>query len=304
MKKLQFLILILTSLFLAKAQADTLPDAENLNLASVNGAVADLESGKLLYAKNAHHVVPIASVTKLMSAMVVLDGGQPLNEWVTIIKREHEPPNNGYSRMRIGSELKRGDLLRLMLMSSENLAASVLARTYLGGEDAFVAAMNAKARALGMTQTHFVGPSGLSPYNRSTAADLVKMVRAATRYAKIHEYTTTGSYLAEFRNPHYTLGYGNTDALVRRGEWQVLVSKTGYLNEAGRCLVLATRIDGHNRIMVFLDSLGSLSPIGDAGRVRDWLTTGNSGRVAGAARRYERQRVAAYQQARADGNPR
>jgi D-alanyl-D-alanine endopeptidase (penicillin-binding protein 7) len=271
-------------------------DPDGLRLASVHAAVAPLNSDDVLYSKYADRVVPIASVTKLMMAMVVLDGGQPLDEWVTVVRRREEAPNNAYSRIRIGSELRRGDLLRIALMSSENRATYVLAAAYPTGIDGFIKAMNEKARALGMTRTHFADPTGLSPHSRSTASDLLKMVKAAYGYRKIREYTTTDYYTAHFRSPHYSLRYGNTDPLVHSTSWQVLLSKTGYLNEAGRCLVVVTRIKDRPIAMVFLDAFGTRTPLGDVGRVRRWIRTGHGGSVAGAALRYERQKTAQYEQ--------
>jgi len=265
------------------------PDPDGLKLASAAAAISDLDGGDPLFAKNAGRQRPIASITKLMTAMVVLDSDRPLDDWVTIVRRKKDPPNNGYSRIRIGSQLRRGDLVRIMLMSSENLAAYVLASDYPGGRDAFVAAMNDKARALGMNDSHFVGPSGLSPKNHSTAADLLKMVRAAYGYDAIREYTTTAYYRARFRKPHYTLAYGNTNPLVHSGRWKVELSKTGYLNEAGRCLIMVTRVGGRSLAVVLLDSFGTRTPLGDAGRIKRWMKTGKSGPVAGAARRYERR---------------
>jgi serine-type D-Ala-D-Ala endopeptidase (penicillin-binding protein 7) len=265
-------------------------DNSRIQLGSVKAAVFDLVGATLLYSKNADVQVPIASITKLMTAMVVLDSEQPLDEMLTISKVDRESSNNGYSRMRIGSRLSRGDLLRVMLMASENLAASNLAVHYPGGFAAFIAAMNIKAQALGMTQTRFVDASGLSIKNVSTAADLVKMVAAAVRYEAIRDLSTTGSFTARFENPRYRLHYVNTNSLVRRNGWDVGLSKTGYLNEAGRCLVMITAIDGRDVAMVLLDSFGKLTPLGDAGRIKRWLTTGASGAVAGAALTYERNK--------------
>lgn len=287
--------LVLAWAMAAPAQAQ--PDPEKLQLASVHAAVADLDSGTTLYSKHADRVVPIASVTKLMTAMVVLDSGAPLDEWVTIVERAQAPPVNSYSRMRIGSELTRADLLRIMLMSSENLAAYTLASRHPGGVAGFVAAMNEKARALEMRDTRFADPSGLSEENRSTAADLVRMVAAAVEYDAIREYTQTGVYTARFRNPRYNLGYGNTNLLVRYDRWDVRLSKTGYLNAAGRCLALVAEFDGRPVAMVLLDSFGTRTPIGDAGRIRRWIETGAGGSVAGAARAYERRKTAAYAEA-------
>lgn len=275
------------------------PDSANIRLASVNAVVATLDTGTRLYAKNAERVVPIASITKLMTAIVVLDSGAPLDEWLTIVEREETPPNNGYTKMRVGSELQRGELLRLALMASENAAAYVLARHHPGGLEAFVAAMNEKARSLGMTQTRFVDPSGLSVDNRSTAADVLRMLRAAAYHGRIREYTRTRSHVARFRRPRYSLGYVNTNVLVHRGHWDIGLSKTGYLDEAGRCLVMLTSIDGREIGMVLLDSFGTRTPVGDAGRIRQWITTGSAGSVAAPALEYARRKAAAYEHAQA-----
>jgi len=271
------------------ATADTQRPAAPLQLASVHALVVDLDTGATLYQKRADTAVPIASVTKLMTAMVVLDGGQPLDEWLAIVGWNQETGKNAYSRLRIGSEAQRGELLRIALMSSENLATHVLASYYAGGVEAFVSAMNAKARSLGMSSTRFVDPAGLSPGNRSTATDLGQMVRAAFEYSQIREYTTGYQHVAQFRNPRYTLGYGNTNPLVASSRWDMVLSKTGYLNEAGRCLAMVSEIDSRPVAMILLNSFGTRTPLGDAGRVRRWLTTGESGRVAGAALEYEKR---------------
>lgn len=271
------------------------PDPEKLQLASVHAVVTDLASGETLYGKHADVAAPIASVTKLMTAMVVLDAGQPLDEWLIIVGWNRDLDKNAYSRMRIGSEAQRGQLLRLALMSSENLATNVLAHHHPGGFDAFIAAMNAKAAALGMRNTSFVDPAGLSPDNRASAADLGALVRAAYGYDEIRALSTGYQHTARFRNPRYTLPYGNTNPLVASSRWDLELTKTGYLREAGRCLVLVTRIDDRPVAMVLLNSFGTRTPLGDAGRVRRWLTTGHGGSVAGAARRYERERVRALQ---------
>ncbi|MFW5969877.1 MAG: D-alanyl-D-alanine endopeptidase [Halofilum sp. (in: g-proteobacteria)] len=273
-------------------------DPSGVDLASVHAAVVDLDSGDILYRKHEDHAVPIASVTKLMTAMVVLDSGEPLGESLTAVQREDPAPNNAFTRIRIGSRLPRGDLLRLALMSSENHAAYLLARHHPGGMPAFVKAMNAKAKALGMNDTRFVDASGLDTGNRSTAADLLVMLRAADDYARIREYSQTRRFQANFRDPHYSLYFGNTNALVYRDQWQVGLSKTGYLKEAGRCLVMVTEIDGRRLGMVLLDSFGKHSPIGDAGRIRNWLRTGTGGMVAQAARQYEQRRAARFSQTR------
>ncbi len=298
---LSLFCLLFVSLASAEAPINQLafnkkPNAGKIQLASVKATVVDIDSGTTLYRKNDDWVVPIASVTKVMTAMVVLDSGASLKERITIAEPDRDTSKNAYSRIRIGSQLSRGDLLLLALMSSENLAANVLAQAHSGGIDAFVKAMNAKARALGMKHSSFSDPSGLSTSNVSTAADLAKMIQAALSYEKIREFTTTTRYDARFRNPRYTLAYGNTNLLVRRNDWNVKLSKTGYIREAGRCLIMVTEIAGKDIAMVLLDSFGKRSPIGDAGRIKRWLTTGSGGKVASAARQYERERIAEYQQ--------
>lgn len=263
-----------------------------LQLASVHAAVGPVDGDALWFGKREDRAVPIASLTKVMTAMVVLDSGLPLDEWLIVVERSHETAKNAYSRIRIGSELTRGELLRLALMSSENLAAHVLASHHPGGREAFVDAMNDKARALGMQSTRFVDPSGLSPENRSTAADLLTMARAAHGYQAIREYSTTTHRSAAFRSPRYNLGYGNTNPLVSSSRWPVVLSKTGYLDEAGRCLLMVTEVGDERVAMVFLNSRGTRSPLGDAGRTRRWLTTGEGGSVAPAARSYEQEQAA------------
>ncbi|MGI1678850.1 MAG: D-alanyl-D-alanine endopeptidase [Cellvibrionaceae bacterium] len=269
-------------------------DPSKVALGSVRAAIFQPGSNTLLYSKNANSPAPIASITKLMMAMVILDAKQPLEEYLTIKKSNRKTEKNGYSRIRLGSQLRRRDLLRIALMASENRAASTLAFHYPGGFDAFVLAMNKKAKLLGMTTTYFYDATGLSLENVSTAADLVLMVTAAEKYELIKEYSTTKSFTARFKKPRYVLGYGNTNRLVHRDSWNILVTKTGYLTEAGRCLVMVTDIDDEPVVMVFLDSFGKLTPVGDAGRIRRWMTTGAGGRVAGAAANYEKTKSAAY----------
>lgn len=272
------------------AAGQTRPDPGALELASAQAAVADLASGELLFTKHAERRVPIASVTKLMSAVIVLDSGAQLDEWLIIVPRAERAPVNAYSRIRIGSELRRADLLRIALMASENQAAYVLSRHHPGGREAFVAAMNDKAAELGMHDSHFVDASGLSAQNVSSAADLLRLVAAAMDYEPIRDYTRTTGFTAQFRKPRYTLQYGNTNLLVHRESWDVALSKTGYLQVAGRCLAMVANIDGRPIAMVLLDSLGTRTPLGDAGRIGRWLRTGQGGSVAVAARDYERQR--------------
>ncbi len=191
------------------------------NLASVQAAAAEVGQEGLLFGKHADRPVPVASITKLMTALVVVESGQAMDEWLTFEKRHVEAAANAWSRIRVGSQLRRRNVLRIALMSSENFAAYTLARVYPGGFDGFVAAMNAKAKALGgMLQTRFVDPTGLSTDNVSTAADLVILARAALKHPEIREASTTGYYRAEFRKPpRYSLSFGNTNALVHRDSW-------------------------------------------------------------------------------------
>lgn len=293
MLRFAFFVLVFSFHSVLPVQAhEKAPDG--LQLASVNAAVAYADGEELVFGKNADRQVPIASVTKLMTALVVMESGQSLNEWLEFKKRHISAPANAYTRIRVGSELKRGDVLRIALMSSENFAAYTLARHYPGGYDGFVKAMNAKAKELGMNNTVFVDPTGLSVENQASAADLVRLVVAVNKHPEISKYSTTRYFTARFRQPRYRLPFGNTNALVHRESWGVDISKTGYLSEAGRCLVMLLEFEGRQLVTVLLDSLGTRSPMGDAGRIRRWLSTGNGGSVAASARDYARQKNDAY----------
>ncbi|TVP59080.1 MAG: D-alanyl-D-alanine endopeptidase [Halomonadaceae bacterium] len=267
-------------------------DISRLQLASVHGVVTDLSTGSQLASKHADYVVPVASITKLMTAMVVLDAGQSLDEWMVILKRDRPAPANAYSRIRINSEAPRRELIRMSLTASENLAAHVLARHYPGGFDACIDAMNAKAVSLGMSQARFVDPDGLSTDNVASASDISRLVVAAHDYPDIRHLSTSAGYQVHFRQPRYQLGYGNTNALVHHSGWGVSLTKTGYLTDAGRCLVMVANIQERPIAMVFLNAFGRRTPLGDAGRVRRWLESGQSGGVNGAARDYERRQSA------------
>ncbi len=229
------------------------------------------DTGEVLYAKNADQTLPIASITKLMTAMVVLDAGQAMNQTLSITDAERDRLRGTSSRLAIGTRLTRSDLLRLALMSSENRAAAALLRNYPGGKAAGVAAMNRKARALGMTRTQFVEGTGLSGANRSTPQDLARLVRAAARYQTIRAYSTTPDYSVMVGR--YRTQYRNTNPLVRNSAWDIAVTKTGYLNEAGRCLVMQATVSGKPVVMVLMDSWGTLTRVGDAGRAKRWLET-------------------------------
>jgi D-alanyl-D-alanine endopeptidase (penicillin-binding protein 7) len=287
-----FAILSSQSIYTLAAPRTTVsqPQVSTLQLGSVSAAILDTRTGELVHSKNADTVMPIASLSKLMSAMVLLDAAQPMDEFLTIQRVRSQNGKNSYSRLRPGSQLKRKDLLHISLMSSENLATYNLAVHYPGGMPAFIKAMNAKAKSLNMGNTRFNDAAGLSLANVSTANDVVKMVIAASGYPLIHEYSTTRQFTARFRNPGYVLGFGNTNRLVHNANWDISLSKTGYLSEAGRCLALLTRIDGRNLVVVLLDSFGKQTHIGDAARVKNWLHTGSSGKLATSAYRYQTEK--------------
>ena len=238
-------------------------------LRSAVALVQDANSGETLIAKNQAAILPIASITKLMTAMVILDSGVNLEQRVVISGDDYDFVKGTRSRLRPGTVLTRDELLLLALMSSENRAAASLGRTFPGGTEAFVAAMNAKAQALGMTDSRFVDPTGLSSGNVSSARDLARMVAAAHGYPLIRQYSTTESATVQaFGRP---LAFRNTNGLVRSAQWEIGLSKTGYISEAGRCLVMRVRLASREVIVVLLDSWGRLSRVGDANRIKKWL---------------------------------
>jgi D-alanyl-D-alanine endopeptidase (penicillin-binding protein 7) len=243
--------------------------APAVDIRSAAALIQRADTGEVLYAKNADQTLPIASITKLMTAMVVLDAGQPMSQILSITDAERDRLRGTSSRLAIGTRLSRSDLMRLALMSSENRAAAALLRNYPGGLAAGVAAMNRKARALSMTRTQFVEGTGLSGANRSTPHDLARLVRAAARYQTIRTYSTTPEYAVTVGRHHTQ--YRNTNPLVRNPSWDIDLTKTGYLNEAGRCLVMQTTVNGKPVVMVLMNSWGTLTRVGDAGRARRWL---------------------------------
>ncbi len=243
--------------------------ADSLDLKSSVALVMDSDTNEVLFSKNPQAVLPIASLTKLMTALVVTEAKLPLNENITITDDDVDTEKNSRSRLRVGTTLSREEMLHLALMSSENRAAHALGRTYPAGLDAFVAAMNAKARQLGMTETHYVEPTGLSSSNQSSARDLATLVKAAQEHAIIREFSTSQELAVEVGNR--LTSFHTTDALVRSPAWDILLQKTGYITEAGRCLVMQARMAGRKVIMVFLDSAGAHSHLGDAERVRRWV---------------------------------
>ena len=240
-------------------------------------------SGNTLFSKNADHTAPIASITKLMTAMVVIDAKLPLDEVVQLTSEDIDLLKNTRSRLPVGAHFRRDDLMRLALMASDNRAASALGRNYPGGLLAFVDAMNAKAQALGLSATHYVDSSGLAPGNVSSAHDLGRLVAEASKYELIREYTTTGAVSVTLPDAKRPLTFVNTNALVRSGDWQIGLQKTGYINESGKCLVMQAMIANQPIVIVLLDSWGKLTRIGDAIRIRKWLEKNPSKLVASTA---------------------
>lgn len=246
---------------------------EHPGVQSAGALVINQLTGEVIYEKNADAITPIASITKLMTAMVVLDAKLPLNELLPISEEDVDKLKGTSSRLSPGVTLTRGEMLLLALMSSENRAASALSRHYPGGRDAFVAAMNAKAASLGMARSRFYDSSGLNPNNVSTARELAQMVKAAREYPEIHQFSTSSEYsLTSSRNGR-TLAFHNTNPLVKNDNWEIGLSKTGYINEAGHCIVMQAKINDTPVVMVLMDSTGKYTRIGDAQRVRRWLET-------------------------------
>lgn len=250
-----------------------------LALRSNVALVLDQANSQVLFEKNADIALPIASVTKLMTALVVVEAGLDRNEILTVTDDDIDREKHTGSRLRLGARLSRDDMLHIALMSSENRAASALGRNYPGGLPGFVTAMNAKAKMLGMINTHYVDSTGLSRHNVSSAHDLAKLVVAAYQHSIIRNYSTDSKYSVDA-----TLGrqleYGSSNRLIRNGlneDWDIGLQKTGFINEAGHCLVMQTKIDNRPIIMVFLDSKGKLSPVGDAARLRKWIAKGEQG---------------------------
>jgi len=243
--------------------------SDPLDLKSSVALVIDQDTHEVLLSKNEHAVLPIASLTKLMTGMLISGAQLPMDEMITTTQDDVDTEKGSSSRLRVGSTLSRGELLHLALMSSENRAAHALGRTYPGGLQAFVSLMNAKAKMLGMRDTRYVEPTGLSSQNQSSAQDLAVLVNAAHADPVLRELSTsTGYQVAVGRQ---TLRFNNTNRLVKNPEWDIGLQKTGYISEAGQCLVMQARVAGRKLIMVFLDSAGKLSRIADAERVRRWV---------------------------------
>ncbi len=240
-----------------------------LELKSNAALVIDEENSQVLFEKNASVSLPIASITKLMTSLVVLEANQEMDEMLEVTTADIDLEKGSSSRLKIGSKLKRSDMLHIALMSSENRAASALGRNYPGGLQACVAAMNAKAQELGMLETHYVDSTGLSSQNVASAEDLARLVRAASDQPLIRQYSTDSSYAVH--PGRGTLNYVSSNRLISSADWEIELQKTGYISEAGRCLVMQAMIKGREVVMVFLDSKGKYTRFADAGRIRSWL---------------------------------
>ena len=268
-------ILIASLIVLAVASTPALArEAGQPSLKSQAALVVDQESGEILLGKNADSKLPIASLTKLMTAIVTLDADLDPDEPVTIAKADVDRMRGSHSRLQVGTALTRDEMLHLALMASENRAASAVANSYPGGKDSCVLAMNLKAQLLGMSGTRFEDGTGLSGRNVSTAQDLAKLVQAAHAYTKIREFTTSTSY--QVKIGRRMMRFGNTNNLTRSSRWEIGLSKTGYIAEAGRCLVMQVTLAGRSIIIVLLDSWGKYTRVGDATRIRQWLEFASS----------------------------
>ncbi|MBC7995615.1 MAG: D-alanyl-D-alanine endopeptidase [Rhizobacter sp.] len=244
--------------------------ADPLDLKSSVALVMDQETNEVLFSKNSKAVLPIASLTKLMTALVVAEAKLPLDEVLTVSQDDVDTEKGSRSRLSVGTQLTRGEMMHLALMSSENRAAHALGRHYPGGMGAFVVAMNRKSTELGMADTRYVEPTGLSSHNQSSARDLATLVKAAHNYPLLRELSTSPEY--EVAVGRRQLQFHNTNRLVHNPEWNIGLQKTGYISEAGRCLVMQAKMAGRQVIMVFLDSAGKYSRLGDAERVRKWVS--------------------------------
>lgn len=244
---------------------------KRLSLKSSAALVLDQKTGTVLYEKHSREVVPIASITKLMTAMVLLDSKPNLGKSITIAKEDVDTLRMSRSRLPVGTSLTTKEMLRLALMSSENRAASALSRSFPGGKKAFVNAMNRKARILGMRYTHFRDPTGLYTQNVSSARDLARLVSAAAKYPLIRQLTTTKSHQQKVGRK--VLKFNNTNALTKNSHWKIGLSKTGFINESGKCLVMQAWLKNRPMIIVLLNSWGALTPVGDSNRIKQWISS-------------------------------
>ncbi|MFP8968383.1 D-alanyl-D-alanine endopeptidase [Pokkaliibacter sp. CJK22405] len=308
-RKLAASLFIATSLVIGSPSAvmagpkDKKPEVQEI--ASSSAMVFDLKHNRVIYSFNPDKIMPIASVTKLMTAMVTLDAKQSMSEQISIETKSNPFLENEYSRVRVGSTLSRKEVMLLALMSSENRAASSLAEHYPGGYKAFIKAMNAKAKRLGMKNTHYEDPTGLSPNNVSTARDLTRLLVASRQYPMLTELSTTVGKDVIFKKPTYRLHFANTNRLLRYDkDWKIALTKTGYTDEAGHCLVMRTYFKGVPVTTVTLNAYGKYTHFADAQRLRHYLETGESTKLPESVVRYRDARIreaAALESSVADG---
>jgi D-alanyl-D-alanine endopeptidase (penicillin-binding protein 7) len=260
---------LLGAIFSINLHAGSIPAARPPQIRSAAAIVQDQRTGEFLLSKRADIAMPIASITKLMTAMVILDARLDMDKSVTIEKADKDTLRHSSSRLPVGTRLSRRQALLLSLMASENRAAHALGRSYPGGVDALVRAMNEKARALGLSETRFADPTGLSDANVSSAQDLCGLVSVACGYPEIREFSTTPK--TALQSGRKRLSFINTNALIRNSRWQINLSKTGYIEDSGRCLVMQTQLAGRPILIVLLNSVGKNTRLGDANRIRQWI---------------------------------
>ncbi|WP_434931969.1 D-alanyl-D-alanine endopeptidase [Shewanella sp. HL-SH5] len=283
-------LLLLASLTHQAYAATGVASSQQQELAAGSAMLVDLNTNEVLYSSNINHQVPIASVTKLMTAMVVLDAKLPLDEMITVDIHQAPIMRNVYSRVRVGSEVSRETMMLMTLMSSENRAATALAHHYPGGYFAFIDAMNAKAKALGMEQTRYAEPTGLSADNVSSAKDLVILLQESQKYPLLGKLSSTEKKHIIFNKPRYNLDFQNTNKLVFKDGWNIALTKTGYTSKAGHCLIMLTEMNKRKVAFVVLDTFGKYTHIADASRLKKWLETGKVTPIPASAKAYKQQK--------------
>ncbi|SES78789.1 D-alanyl-D-alanine endopeptidase [Thorsellia anophelis] len=288
MKKIIVVILCFISLISPLAAKDK--SSQLFEIASTSALVFDMQGQEVLYSEQPNKIVPIASITKLMTALVILEDNQPFDELLTVDIDKTKELVGVKSRVKVGSQLSRKDLLIIMLMSSENRAASALAHHYSKGYDAFITQMNRKASELGMINTNFVEPTGLSEKNISTAEDLTRLLIALNKQPLIQQWSRIDTFEANFQKPSYTLPFRNTNHLVFNDKWDIRLTKTGFTNAAGHCLVMLTTINNKQVTLVVLDAFGKQTHFADANRIKTWLETGEIKPVPDSAKQYKKTR--------------
>ncbi|MDP5145776.1 D-alanyl-D-alanine endopeptidase [Shewanella sp. ULN5] len=283
-------VILLASLSATVVAAKPVATSEQQELAAGSAMLVDLKTNEVLYSSNINQQVPIASVTKLMTAMVVLDAKLPLDEMISVDISDAKIMRNVHSRVRVGSVVSRETMMLLTLMSSENRAATALAHHYPGGYFAFINAMNAKAKALGMDQTHYAEPTGLSADNVSSARDLIILLQESQKYPLLGKLSSTPKKHVIFSSPRYKLDFYNTNKLVSKDSWNIALTKTGYTSKAGHCLIMLTEMNKRKVAFVVLDAFGKYTHMADANRLKKWLETGKVTPIPASAKAYKSQK--------------